>query len=129
FVQANYRQVASFGPYAVLAQRDVPDAELRTPQARPPADTALEARYGARLRGLPEERLAALESIADERLDFLWEPVAALLDDANPRIRGAATRAFGDATESDVALPLARVLLQNAVPSSLRLMAFRRILV
>ena len=127
FVQAHYRQVATFGEYAVLVRRDVPDAELRTPP--PPAARAeLEERYGERLRGLADERLAALQDLVEERLDYPWEPVAALLDDGDARVRTAAVRALGYATDPAVAAPLARALLQNAVPPELRLMTFRRLL-
>ncbi len=140
FLAARYRQVAQFGDYAVLARHDVPDEALHMPDGVPDtppgvdawsmsssASAALEARYGDALRGLPEERLAAATQLAADRLDYPWPPVAALLDDPDPRIRGAALQALAGAVDPGVAVPLARALLQGAVPASMRLGALRRI--
>ena len=127
FVQANYRQVADFGHYAVLARQDVQASELRRPEPEPQPEDALEERYGERIRGLPEDRLTAVHALVAERLDFPWEPAAALLDDPDPRIRGEAVRALLGANDPDVAVPLARAVLQGSVPASLRLAVLRRI--
>jgi HEAT repeat protein len=128
FVAEHYRQVASFGPYVVLARRDVPDAELRAPPAYDPdgADV-LETRYGARLRGTTAERLAAARALVAERLEIAWEPVVPLLDDADPRVREAAVRALAEAGDPGASVPLADALVRGAVPDHQRLLVLRRL--
>jgi HEAT repeat protein len=128
FIERNYREVASFGDYAVLARRDVSDAELRVPPVSPRAGmAALEARYGAALRGAGGARLAAARALARERLDFAWEPVVSLLDDPDPSIRAAALAALESATDEDVALVLATAFQRGKVPHGRRLAVLRRI--
>lgn len=127
FIQEHYRQVRGFGNYVVLARRDVPDTELHVPmQSAPTGVAALEARYGAALRGATGERLLAARALALDRLDFAWEPVVALLDDHDQRVRAAAIEALAGATDEDVAAALVGAMRRGKVPTGWRLAVLRR---
>lgn len=129
FVEARYRLVRRFGPYAVLARRDVDEHELHDPPAATTTVTAaLEREYGPRLAGTPEERLRALRDLRQERLDFAWKPVVEQLTDEDPRLRSAAVWALaGAVSDPDVAAAYAQALLQGVVPRERRTMVMRRI--
>jgi HEAT repeat protein len=127
YVRSDYRPVAAFGPYVVLAHRTVADHALVPPVRAPSSTAVLEARYGARLRGAPAERLAAARALAAERLDGPWPPLAALLDDDDPEIRGAAIAALAEARDAAVAVPLAATLGAGRVPPSRRLAVLRQL--
>jgi hypothetical protein len=128
FVGSHYRWVRSFGPYTVLARHDVADDELRDAVGASPDAGAIEREYGARLAGIPAERLAALRELWVDRLDFAWEPVLASLVDDDPRIRDAAVWALASAvSDPDVAAAYARAILQGAVPDDLRTLVLRRV--
>jgi HEAT repeat protein len=128
FMQEQYRQVATFGRYAVLARRDVPESELRAPADTLPAiPPALELQYRARLEDVPEQRARTLRALAYERLDFAWEPVVALLVDDDPRVRAAALDALASATDPGVAVPYAQAVLRGQLPQTARTVVLRRI--
>jgi HEAT repeat protein len=128
FVRTNYRQVASFREYAVLARRDVPEDNLMLPVPVPAvAEATLDAEYGAALRGAPDERLAAARALEAERLDFAWDPIVAALDDPAPAVRDAAVVALNGAASADVAAALADALRREMVPPTSRIAAFRRL--
>ncbi len=130
FVRTHYRQVASFREYAILVRNDVPDGELVTPDdSGPDPGTPLDAEYGAALRAGGEQRLAAMQALADERLDFAWAPVVAALDDPSVQVRDAAVTALTAATSPDVAAALAAALRRDVVPPESRLAALRRLVV
>ncbi len=128
FVDSRYRLVRSFGPYAVLARRDVDTTELHdVPFDETSASARLEQEYGDALAGSTDDRLTALQSLYADRLDFAWAPVVAELTDGDARVREAAVWALASAVgQPDVAAVYAQALLQGAVPDERRTLVLRR---
>jgi hypothetical protein len=129
FVRTNYRQVASFREFAVLARNDVDASTLTMPAVAPTvAEATLASEYGAGLEAADEgARLAATDALAAERLDFAWPPLVARLDDPSRAVRNAAVAALSGASRGDVAAALADAFQRKVIPPESRLAVLRRL--
>jgi HEAT repeat protein len=128
FVRRNYREVARFRHFVIMAHLRVPETSLtRSAASEAPLGSELDALYGARLRGERGGRLEATRALAAERLDFPWTPATALLEDPDPDLRAAAIAALVNATEPAVAVPLSRALLAARIPEDLRFRVLRHV--
>ncbi len=130
FINSNYSSAFTIGPYHLVERRDVAgrwadEIDPSTQEAGTSVSPELAAALANVTEGGETEKIAALERLADMKLETAARPVLRALRDPSPAVRDAAVGALAACLDPDCARPLALTLRRGGLSAQKAIHATR----